>query len=162
MFAAAISAVSTAALTAAALLDEAKLLAVDYPEGYEIVSSGAENTYYYGYADPFRLYTLKDPVLPVASTDKYDADILGSVLNVDDNPARMVPTDPDNYYAFDFGTINHPENAKLVIDGWQIINSKIYTSTVTIQPYVELVDANGALVKVRMFGLPAGVWGACN
>lgn len=143
-------------LQEATMLDEAKLLAVDYPQGYEIVSSMAENTYYYGYVDPFRIYTIKEPVPPVTATDKYGTDILASVLDVDDNPARMVPDDPDNYYTFDFGAIQHPENAKLVIDAWQIINSKIYTSTVTIQPYIEVMDTNGAWVKVKSFGMPAG------
>ena len=143
-------------LIEATLLDEAKLLAIDYPVGYRIASSGAENTYYYGYAEPFRIYTLKDDVLPLSATDKHGNNVLAAVSEVDDNPAPMTATDPDNYYTFDFGTIQHPEHAKLVIDGWQIINSKIYLSTVTIQPYVEVVDAGGAWVKVKSFGLPMG------
>lgn len=143
-------------LIEATLLDEAKLLALDYPAGYQIASSGAENTYYFGYVEPFKIYTLKDDVLPLTATDKNGSSVLASVLAVDDNPAPMVATDPDNFYTFDFGTILHPENAKLVIDGWQIINSKIYTSTVTIQPYIEVVDASGAWVKVKSFGLPMG------
>jgi putative Ig domain-containing protein len=143
-------------LIEATLLDEAKLLAIDYPEGYQIASSGAENTYYYGYADPFKIYTLKDDVLPLSATDKHGANVLAAVSAVDDNPAPMTATDPDNFYTFDFGTISHPEHAKLVIDGWQIINSKIYLSTVTIQPYVEVVDSSGAWVKVKSFGMPMG------
>jgi uncharacterized delta-60 repeat protein len=143
-------------LQEASLIDEAKLLVVDYPEGYRIVSSSAENTYYYGYADPFKIYTIKDPVSPIAASDKNGNDILASVLSVDNNPVPMAPNDPDNFYTLDFGTIQHPENAKLVIDGWQDINSKIYLSTVTIQPYLEVADANGAWVKVKTFGMPAG------
>jgi hypothetical protein len=138
------------------LLDEAKLLVVDYPSGYQIVSSGAENTYYYGYTEPFKIYTIKDPVLPKSATDKYGNDILSSVLALDDKPAPMAPDDPDNFYTIDFGTIQHPQYAKLVIDGWQDINSKIYLSTITIQPYVEVVDASGAWVKVKTFGMPMG------
>jgi len=143
-------------LIEATLLDEAKLLAIDYPAGYRIASSGAENTYYYGYADPFTIYTLKDDRLPLSAIDKHGTNVLAAVSEVDDNTAPMTATDPDNYYTFDFGTIQHPEHAKLVIDGWQIINSKIYLSTVTIQPYVEVVDAGGAWVKVKSFGLPMG------
>ena len=138
------------------LIDEAKLLAVDYPDGYQIVSSGAENTYYYGYVNPFTIYTIKDPVLPIAATDKNGNDILATVLAVDDNPVPMDPNDPDNFYTLDFGTIQHPENAKLVIDGWQDINSKLYMSTQTIQPYLEVVDGSGAWVKVKTFGMPMG------
>ncbi len=143
-------------LIEATLLDEAKLLAVDYPQGYQIASSGAENTYYYNYVDPFKIYTLKDPVPPLTATDKSGNDVLAQVLGVDNNPAPMNPDDPENFYTFDFGTIQHPENAKLVIDAWQIINSKIYLSTITIQPYVEVVDASGAWVKVKSFGMPMG------
>ncbi|MBT0664575.1 DUF2341 domain-containing protein [Geobacter pelophilus] len=138
------------------LMDEAKLLAVDYPTGYEIVSSGAENTYYYAYVNPFKIYTVKDPVLPVSATDKYGTDILASVQQVDNSTAPMNPNDPDNSYTFDFGTIAHPEYAKLVIDGWQIINSKLFLSTQMIQPYIEVVDPNGAWVKVQSFGMPMG------
>ena len=143
-------------LIEATLLDEAKLLAVDYPQGYQIATSGAENTYYYNYSDPFRIYTLKDPVPPLTATDKSGNDVLAQVLAVDDNPAPMKADDPENFYTFDFGTIQHPENAKLVFDAWQIINSKIYLSTITIQPYVEVVDTNGAWVKVKSFGMPMG------
>ncbi|WP_223913308.1 hypothetical protein [Geobacter sp. AOG1] len=143
-------------LPEATLLDEAKLLVVDYPRGYQIVSSGAENTYYYGYADPFSIYTIKNPVLPLTATDKYGNDILPSVLSVDNNPAPMSPDDPDNFYTIDFGTIQHPENAKLVIDGWQDINSRIYKSTIQIQPYVEVVDESGVWVKVKTLGMPMG------
>ncbi|SNB46427.1 DUF2341 domain-containing protein [Geobacter sp. DSM 9736] len=143
-------------LQEASLIDEARLLAVDYPEGYQIVSSGAENTYYYGYSEPFRLYTIKDPVSPVSAIDKHGDDVLSSLIAVDDNRAPMNPDDPDNFYTLDFGTIQHPEYAKLVIDGWQDINSKIYLSTIQIQPYVEVLDASGAWVKVKSFGMPAG------
>jgi uncharacterized delta-60 repeat protein len=138
------------------MLDEAKLLAVDYPVGYEIASSSAENTYYNGYANPFRIYTLKNPVLPAAATDKNGASVLPSLLTVDDIPAPITPNAADNFYVLDFGTIQHPEYAKLVIDGWMIINSKLYTSPITISPYIEVVDGNGAWVKVKTFGMPAG------
>lgn len=143
-------------LQEASIIDEARLLAFDYPDGYQIASSGSENTYYYGYAEPFRLYTLKNPILPVSVTDKHGNDVLAASSTVDNKPAPMNPDDPDNYYTIDFGTIQHPEHAKLVIDGWQDINSKIYLSTIQIQPYIELVDQNGQWVKVRAFGMPAG------
>jgi hypothetical protein len=138
------------------MFDEAKLLAIDYPAGYEIVSSSAENTYYNGYANPFSIYTLKNPVLPISATDKTGANILASVQAEDDIPAPISPNAADNFYIFDFGTIQHPEYAKLVIDGWMIINSKLYTSPITISAYIEVVDASGAWVKVKTIGMPAG------
>ena len=89
-------------------------------------------------------------------TDKHGNDVLAASSTVDNQPAPMNPDDPDNFYTIDFGTIQHPEHAKLVIDGWQDINSKIYLSSIQIQPYIELVDQNGQWVKVRSFGMPAG------
>ncbi|NVN98206.1 MAG: fibronectin type III domain-containing protein [Geobacteraceae bacterium] len=138
------------------MLDEAKLLAVDYPAGYELVSSSAENTYYNGYANPFRIYTLKNPVLPISATDKKGVDVLSTVLALDDIPAPITPNATDNTLTLDFGTISHPEYAKLVIDGWMIINSKLYTSPTTITPYIEVIDGSGAWVKVKTIGMPAG------
>jgi fibronectin type 3 domain-containing protein len=138
------------------MLDEAKLLAVDYPAGYEIASSSAENTYYNGYANPFSVYTLKNPVLPVSALDKTGADVRSTVLAMDDIPAPITPNAADNTLTLDFGTIQHPEYAKLVIDGWMIINSKLYTSPTTISPFIEVVDGNGAWVKVKTIGMPAG------
>jgi hypothetical protein len=143
-------------LNEATLMDEVKLMAVDYPVGYEITSSDVESTYYFGYVTPFRIITIKDPVSPVTATNKYGVDVLASVLEVDDNTAPMNPTDTDNYYTFDFGTIQHPEYAKLLIDSWLIINPQLYTSTASIQPYLEVVDANGSWVKAKSFGLPSG------
>jgi hypothetical protein len=138
------------------MLDEAKLLAVDYPAGYELVSSSAENTYYNGYANPFSIYTLQNPVLPVSATDKNGIDVLASLLALDDIPAPITPNAADNFFTLDFGTIQHPEYAKLVIDGWMIINSTLYTSPITIKGYIEVVDGNGAWVNVKTIGMPAG------
>lgn len=145
-------------LSEATLLDEAKLLVVDYPAGYQLVTSGAENTYNYGYLNPLSFHTIKDPALPRAATDKFGNDILSTVLDLDDTPIPVVPDDPDNYYTFDFGEIAHPEYAKLVIDGWSIYNSKLYTyiPPVTVQPYIEVVDTNGTWVKAKVTGTPTG------
>ena len=137
-------------------VDEVKLLAVDYPEGYQIATSSVENTYDYNYANPFRIYTIKDPVLPVSATDKDGNDILALVVSVDNNPAPVVADSIDNFYTFDFGVIQHPENAKLLIDGWSIYGVKKFTAATTIQPYIEVVDGNGNWVKVKSIGTPAG------
>jgi len=138
-----------------AFVDEAKLLVADYPEGYGIVTSGAENTYNYGYANPFRVYTIKDPIAPVAATDQNGVDVLPAVSAPDNNPAS-IDLNGLNYYTLDFGTIQRPEHAKLLIDGWSVYSVKKYTSAVTIQPYVELVDQNGNWVKVASMGTIAG------
>ncbi len=138
-------------------LDEVKLLAVDHPAGYGIATSAAENTYNYGYVNPFTIYTFKDPVLPLSAFDRNGTDVLTQVLAVDNvpAPASINPSTPDTY-VFDFGTIAHPEHAKLLIDGWSVYGVKKFKSTVTIQPSIEVKDQSGAWVKVRSFGTPVG------
>ncbi len=134
--------------------DEAKLLVVDYPEGYEIASSSAEGTYRYGYVNPFKLYTLKDPRPPISAEDKNGADILASVLEVDGNlaPEELNAFD---FYTLDFGGVN-PGNAKLVIEGWSVYGNEYKTTLTKTQPYIEVMNGAGEWVKVKSFGVPAG------
>jgi hypothetical protein len=138
--------------------EEAKLLLVDYPAGYEIVSSSVENTYHFGYVNPFKIYTLKDARPPVFATDQNGNNILDKVLAVDNNPAPADIQAPE-YYTFNFGPIAHPENAKLVLDGWTLYGKSVYKvvpDLPDIDPYVELINAQGQWQKVRTFGILAG------
>jgi predicted CxxxxCH...CXXCH cytochrome family protein len=134
--------------------DEVKLLAVDYPAGYEVVSSTAESTYHYNYVNPFKLYTIKEPRPPVSAVDKNGSDVLASVLEIDGTPLPLELFVLESY-TFDFGPLD-PANAKLVIDGWTAYGASYRTTEATVQPYIEVVDGNGQWVKVRSFGVPAG------
>jgi hypothetical protein len=136
--------------------DAARLLAVDHPADYKIHTSGAENTYNYGYVEPFRIFTAKDPLLPLAAVDAQGRNMLPALSVVDNVPAPLEVMALDNYYTVDFGTLQHPEFAKLLIDGWSIYGVKKFASDVTIQPFVEVVDASGRWVPARAFGTPAG------
>ncbi|BDV43886.1 cytochrome c [Geotalea uraniireducens] len=135
--------------------DELKLLVVDYPAGYAIVSSGAENTYPYGYAEPFRIYTVKEPLLPLSARDRDGRDVLAAVTAVDSavigNGADDLP-----FFTFDFGTLRNPAAAKLVITGWSVYGPKYRGTRDDVQPYVEVPDAAGRWVKVASFGEPSG------
>ena len=134
--------------------DEVKLLAVDYPVGYELVSSAAEMTYRFNYANAFKLYSLKDPRQPVSAVDKNGTDVLASVMVTDGN---LLPMDLFvlESYTFDFGPLD-PANAKLVIDGWSVFGAPYATALEKVQPYIEVVDGTGQWVKVKSFGEPAG------
>lgn len=137
-------------------LDTASLLAVDYPQGYEIHPSWAETTYVYGYADPFRIYTAKDPLPPKSAYASNGTDVLASMLAVDNTPAALDPMDDNFYYMIDFGPIAQPQFAKLLIEGWTLYSVDAFPAATLIQPFIEVVDQNGNWVKVKSFGTPAG------
>ena len=138
-------------------VDELKLLEVDYPEGYEILNSTSELTYRYGNANPFKIYTIKDPHPPLTAVDKDGRDILATVLKVD-NITAPAERDGIEYYTFNFGKVQNPDHAKLVIDGWTVFGPKYKDIKVkqAIQPYLEVMDKNGNWVKVKSFGEPSG------
>jgi hypothetical protein len=137
-------------------LDEVKLLVVDYPEGYQIATSSAESTLLFGYVNPFKIYTIKDPVPLLAATDMNGNDILANLANVDNNPGPVEHVLTDNFYTFDFGAIKHPEYAKLLIDGWSVYGQTKEKVDNPVQPYIEVVDNNGKWVKVKSIGNSSG------
>lgn len=135
--------------------DELKLLLVDYPAGYQIVSSGAENTYPYGYAAPFRIYTLKGSRPPLSARDREGRDVLAAVTAVD---SEVIGNGADDlpFCTFDFGPLRNPAAAKLVITGWTVYGAKYRGTGDDVQPYVEVPDRDGRWVKVAAFGEPSG------
>ncbi|MBI5657352.1 MAG: hypothetical protein HZC44_11300, partial [Geobacter sp.] len=148
------------ALSEADYIDQTKLLLVDHPAGYEIVSSTAENTLTWNFDRPFKLYAIKDVRPPLAAFDQLGNNILDKVLALDSNPAPANIGIPE-YYVFDFGAIAHPEYAKLVLDGWTLYKGKkTYSQSTTgltpIEPYVELVNAQGQWEKVLDLGMNSG------
>jgi hypothetical protein len=133
--------------------DEVKLLAVDYPTGWEVASSSAESTYSFAYQKPFKLHTLHGARVPVAATDTLGNDVLANVTQIDDIPAPVRPYELE-HYTFDFGAINDLANAKLVIDGWSAFG--VMKGAPTVQPTIEVLDGTNQWVKVLSFSPPAG------
>jgi hypothetical protein len=134
--------------------DEAKLLIVDHAVGTSLVSSSAANTYSFGYADPFQLYTIQTPQPLLAAVDQSGTDLLGSLGACDGHPAP-VHVDSLDAYTLDFGDAFDASHAKLVLEGWSIY-SAVLRGTGVVEPYVEVLDATGAWVQVKSFGAPAG------
>ncbi|HEY3359613.1 MAG TPA: fibronectin type III domain-containing protein, partial [Polyangia bacterium] len=143
-------------LTEVSYVDEARLLVVDHPAGTRVVSSTQEVTYPYGYVEPLRLYTLRDPRPPVAATDARGADVLTALATCDGAPAPAGIDDPDATYTVDLGAVADPANAKLVITGWSIFGASLRYAGATTQPFIEVPAAGGGWVKVKDFGTPAG------
>ena len=135
-------------------LDRLTLLVVDHPAGHSVVSSTAESTYSYGYAQPFTIVTTGPAARPpVSARDTQGRDVLASLLEVDGDaytsthPARLV---------LDFGTLDRPEHARLVVTGWSAYDKDAYPSKDHVQPFVEVRDGKGRWRKARSFGNPAG------
>jgi hypothetical protein len=135
-------------------LDRLTLLVVDHPAGFSVVASTAESTYSYGYAEPFEIETYGPSArLPLSARDTEGKDVLDKLSEVDGvgytatHPTRLV---------LDFGTIERPEHAKLLVTGWSAYDKDAYPTKKHVQPFVEVRDAKGKWKKVRSFGNPAG------
>jgi hypothetical protein len=140
------------ALPEASYFDRARLLIVDHPAGYEVWSSSAESTYEWNYVAPFKISTTKDPRVPLSAVDKNGDDVLEYLTGLDNSPAPIDQQGLDEY-TLDFGVIQNPRQAKLLLDAWS--KYKIPT-TLDVQPYVEAMDEQGEWHKLRSFGPTAG------
>jgi hypothetical protein len=134
--------------------DEATLLAVDVPEGYGVVSTTAENTFRYGYANPAGLVTVKEGRPPLSAKDRLGRDILEQVSKADGIPAPLDPAVAE-YYEFDFGPVENPAYARLIIDGWAMFGRAYYTKK-HVEPVIEVIGRDGAWVKARSLGFVSG------
>ena len=134
--------------------DELKLMLVDHPKGYEIISSTADDrlTFESAYQEN-KLYTVKDPRLPISAIDQDGQDVLSQFSSVD-NISGQDYANPDSYVELDFGNLN-PKYAKLVIDGWSVYQLA-RPSHPKIMPYVETINADGQWEKVNDFGFISG------
>ncbi len=134
-------------------VDDLKLLFVDLPEGYDIASSSAEQTYGNGYVNPFKYYTLRDPRSSSEALDWKKRNVTVELEKSDGVPAPVTAEDVPSY-EFDFGDFDG-SNAKLVIYAWTLFDPS-YQSAQFIPPSVEIQNEKGVWNKVRNIGLPAG------
>jgi parallel beta-helix repeat protein len=129
--------------------DEAKLAIVDVPEGYSVLNQW-HNTYSDDEAPPKEFMTIKDPKKPVSATDRYGNDVLDQVSEKDGVPLATLNSEP-NYVIVDFGAIENPEYAKLVITGWSTYQSNPELSSQK-NLVVETMDENGEWAVAKTFG----------
>jgi hypothetical protein len=134
--------------------DELKLMLVDHPEGYDIISSTADDRLTFEYKEQKNvLYSVKDPRLPIKATDQDGSDVLAQVSTIDNILAQDYANDK-SYEELDFGQLNS-EYSKLVIDGWSIYQLAREKKD-TVMPYGEVPDVSGVWVKVNDFGVVSG------
>lgn len=138
--------------------DQARLWLVDHPAGYEIVSATSEFLRDFKMKPAVRLWAVRsDARAPIVAVNHKGEDILDRVRSLDNQP---VPVDvaTDNYYVFDFGKIEHPEYAKLVIDGWSFNPKSSGGAAVgrPLLPWLETIGSDGQWHRVRHAGMPAG------
>ncbi len=97
--------------------DEAKLVLVDAPKGYDVMTR-----WYYvpetGQSTPKDYVTIKDPKAPISAIDKTGNDVLSEVLGNDEVPVALTSQNDKTQVIVDFGNIEHPEYAKLILTGW--------------------------------------------
>ncbi|TFH43324.1 MAG: hypothetical protein E4G94_05045, partial [ANME-2 cluster archaeon] len=115
-------------LTEADFFDYAKMLVLDVPEGYTAVSTWysmsmgegwhMEDGVKYVYPPEPGFDTVVEPKAPISVIDKYGQDMT-SQLSIKDGVGGYETAEDINYYIIDFGKIEHPENAKLLISVWQ-------------------------------------------
>jgi len=136
-------------------LDWIQLFVVDGPAGYEIYDSGAESTNEWGYVNPHKFYTTRGARTARVALMQDGLDVTSHLASSDNIPAPMGEEGTSLVsYALDFGAIDHPERAKLLIEGWSIYGW--LAADVDVQPYVEAEDAQGNWTLVKKFGAPYG------
>jgi parallel beta-helix repeat protein len=130
-------------------LDEAKLAVVDVPQGYEVLNQWSY-TYPFNQAPSTDFMTIKDPIAPISATDSYGNDVLAEVSQKDGIPVPIY-NGVQNPITLDFGPIQNPQYAKLIMTGWAAyeINPNLTTENYLL---VQTPDANGSWVTRKSFG----------
>ena len=137
-------------------LDEIKLWVVDLPAGYRALSRWSF-TSQLGYAPPKDFMTVRDPRAPVSAVDDKGRDVLYEVSRKDEVPLA-VGQDELSRVVLDFGRIDHPEHAKLVLTAWSVYED-LYESQ--RPPYsagttIETLDGRGNWVVRKVAGKNPG------
>ena len=133
--------------------DLAELVLVDHPAAYDAWSSDAESTWDGAYDVPFKMYTSRGARTPLAASDRAGHDVLPALSALDAH-AAPVGLDELAEYTLDFGPIEHPEFAKLLIDSWAVYATD--GKAIVVDPRVDAEDRDGHWVTVRKFGPPRG------
>jgi len=141
------------------ILDQIGLVLVDHAPGYEILSSSGESP---GPSMkgkiPKKLYAISKNALPVKkAVDKNGKDVTKKLLKQDNIPA---PAERENFaesssYVLDFGKLQHPEYAKLILDGWTFFKKEINVKPKDV-PRVEVINKKGQWETVRNIGFVSG------
>ncbi|MBW2701918.1 MAG: hypothetical protein JRF33_13970 [Deltaproteobacteria bacterium] len=100
----------------ASFFDKAELLIVDVPIGHEVFNTWSF-TSQLGHESERRFVSTRDLRPPIRATDDKGRDVLKQISRADDRPLP-VAEDGLSRVELDFGPIEHPEHAKLIITAW--------------------------------------------
>jgi len=157
-------------LAEADFFDLSRLYIIDVPKGYTPFSTyhdyqqGAGyhmvNGVRFNYTKESSIDTVKKPWVPISVIDKYGNDTTYKFSKVDDIAGHET-LNRMNYYTMDFGKINHPEYAKMIIYGWSKASQKPNDSETGLSPKyllgnIEVINQSGQWQKVGEIGKMAG------
>ncbi len=129
--------------------DQAKLVLVDVPQGYGVLNQWSW-TYAFNQVPDEDFMTIHDPMAPISATDNYGNDVLPQVSAKDGVPVPVYNR-MQNPITLDFGSIENPQYAKLIVTGWGEYSAY---PKLTPQHYllVQTKNANGTWVTRKAFG----------
>jgi hypothetical protein len=100
----------------ASYFDEAALLVVDVPAGYDVHNEWS-GTSLLERAPSLAFVTVREPRPPLTAVDDRGNDVLAEVVQADGVPLPVAEADLSRV-ELDFGPIAHPEHAKLIVASW--------------------------------------------
>jgi len=149
-------------------IDELKLLAVDHPEDIDVFPD--EKLMPAPPYPEFKLFTTRNPRLPLSASDNARRDVLGQIREVDRKYPDGFELLPFKGYAkehwieLDLGDLGQPKKVLLLLTAWidyADSSSNLAASQADaklIPPYVQVPDENGKWVTVMpSIGFPAGL-----
>jgi List-Bact-rpt repeat protein len=139
-------------------LDEASLMAVEHPVGYEVISSSSIEWQTLGEKDPGETFALKTAALrtPVHATWMGKDDVTAA-LSVKDEVAAQNDSKVANYYDLDFGPVGALPAQWLVIDGWKYKEARGLPADVPREhPMLEVRQADGTWLRAMELATPRG------
>ncbi len=102
----------------ASYFDEAALVIADVPEGYQIFNEWS-STSQIDRAPSLRFFTVKDPRPPRTAISQRGENVVEQISRADGVPSPVGP-DEIPQVVLDFGPLEHPERARLVITAWGV------------------------------------------
>ncbi|MFC1610520.1 hypothetical protein ACFL6C_06155 [Myxococcota bacterium] len=137
-------------------VDQLELVVLDVPEGYQVLNEWSF-TSQLGFTSPERFHAIRQPRPPVRARDGHGRDVLFEVSHKDEIPLP-VRRDEISRVVVDFGEIQYPENARLVVTAWSVYDD---LEAEQKRPYsagtvIETLDERGQWVVRGTAGKNAG------
>lgn len=136
--------------------DSAELIVVDVPAGHGVLSTWSF-TSQLGRVSPEDLVTIAAPRPPISAVADDGADVLFEVSSPDEIPLPVRPWELSRVVV-DFGPIEHPEHARLVVTGWSHYEdlAALQAPPFSAGTTIETLDESGAWVVRVVAGKNAG------